>query len=267
MSEADFEALHNQSRTAWDTNAAFWDQRMGEGNEFHKTLVEPATLALLELEIGQHVLDAACGNGQLARRMAEMGARVTAFDFSAPMIDIAKARTGADLSVDYRVIDAADSESLLGLGEGRFDAAVCSMAFMDMSDIAPLVGALPALLKPGGRLVFSVMHPCFNSPEIMMVMERHERDGNTLIERSIKVARYSQPYAAKGIAMLGQPEPHWYFHRPLSVLLNACFRVGFVMDGILEPIFDKIDEDYKTLSWSHLPDIPPLLVARMRLPA
>ena len=95
MSEADFEALHNQSRTAWDTNAAFWDQRMGEGNEFHKTLVEPATLALLELEIGQHVLDAACGNGQFARRMAEMGARVTAFDFSAPMIDIAKARTGA----------------------------------------------------------------------------------------------------------------------------------------------------------------------------
>ena len=266
MSDADFEALHNQSRTAWDTNAAFWDQRMGEGNEFHKMLVEPAMLALLELEKGHHVLDAACGNGQFARRMAELGATVTAFDFSAPMIDIARSRTGAAHSVDYRVIDAVDSKTLLGLKEGRFDAAVCSMAFMDMSDTAPLVTALPELLKPGGSFVFSVMHPCFNSPEIMMVMERHERDGNAMIERAIKVARYSQPYAAKGIAMLGQPEPHWYFHRPLNALLNACFRAGFVMDGILEPTFGKIDEDYKTLSWSQLPDIPPLLVARMRLP-
>ena len=153
MSEADFIGLHDQSKAAWDTNAAFWDQRMGEGNEFHRKLVEPATLALLELEPGQRVLEAACGNGQFARRIAGMGAAVTAFDFSAPMIDIAKARTGAVLSIDYRVIDAVDSGALLGLGEKRFDAAVCSMALMDMSDIAPLLGALPVLLKPSGRFV------------------------------------------------------------------------------------------------------------------
>ena len=267
MSEADFKSLHSQSRTAWDANAAFWDQRMGEGNDFHRKLVEPATLALLDLEPGQHVLEAACGNGQFARRMAEMGAAVTAFDFSAPMIEIAKARTEADLSIDYRVLDAVDPEALLGLVERHFDAAVCSMALMDMSDIATLIGALPALLKPGGRFLFSVMHPCFNSPDMMMVMDRHERGGNATVERSVKVSRYSQPYAAMGVAMFGQPEPHWYFHRPLSALFNACFHVGFVMDGILEPTFDGIDEDYKTLSWSHLPEIPPVLVARMRLPA
>ena len=267
MTDADFAGLHGQSRTAWDTNAAFWNQRMGEGNEFHRKLVEPATLALLELESGQRILDAACGNGQFARRMAELGATVTAFDFSAPMIDIAKARTSAALPVDYRVIDAVDNEALLGLGETRFDAAVCSMALMDMSDIAPLIGALPVLLKPGGRFVFTVMHPCFNSPEMTMVMERHERGGDATVERSVKVSRYAQPYAAKGIAMLGQPEPHWYFHRPLSALLDACFHAGFVMDGILEPTLDTIEEDYKTLSWSHIPDIPPVLAARMRLPS
>ena len=267
MSEADFNDLHVQSRAAWDANAAFWDQRMGEGNEFHRKLVEPSMLALLEIESGHRVLEAACGNGQLARRMAELGAMVTAFDFSAPMIDIAKQRTRAEISVDYRVIDAIDTDALLGIGEERFDAAVCSMAFMDMSDIAPLVGALPLLLKPDGRFVFSVMHPCFNSPEITMVMERNERDGIPSVERSIKVSRYSEPYAAKGVAMLGQPEPHWYFHRPLSALLNACFHVGFVMDGILEPTLDEIDEDYKTLSWSRLPQIPPVLTVRMRLPA
>ena len=99
----------------------------------------------------------------------------------------------------------------------------------------------------------------------MLVIERHERGGNATIERSVKVSKYSRPYAAKGIAILGQLEPHWYFHRPLGVLLGACFDVGFTMDGIVEPTFDEIEEDHRTLSWSRLPEIPPVLAVRMRL--
>ena len=159
MSEKDFNNLHEDSRAAWDTNASFWDERMGEGNEFQRKLIGPAQEELLELDKGQLVLEAACGNGQFARRMAELGADVVAFDFSAPMIEVAKARTRDDLTVDYHVIDAVDSDALRGFGDKAFDAAVCTMAFMDMSDIAPFISALPALLKSGGRFVFSVMHP------------------------------------------------------------------------------------------------------------
>ncbi len=37
------------------------------------------------------------------------------------------------------------------------------MALMDMADIEPLFSALRELLKPGGRFVFTVCHPAFNS--------------------------------------------------------------------------------------------------------
>ena len=44
-------------------------------------------------------------------------------------------------------MDATDAAQLLALGAGRFDAAVCNMALMDMTTIDPLLRALPRLLK------------------------------------------------------------------------------------------------------------------------
>ena len=70
--------LQQQVTSAWDRNAAFWDARMGEGNDFVRTLLAPATDRLLELRPGERVLDAACGNGLYARRLAAAGAEVTA---------------------------------------------------------------------------------------------------------------------------------------------------------------------------------------------
>ena len=53
----------NQAREIWDTNASFWDDYMGEGNDFQRLLIGPTTERLLELRGGETVLDIACGNG------------------------------------------------------------------------------------------------------------------------------------------------------------------------------------------------------------
>ena len=74
--------LNRETQQIWDANARFWDARFGEGNDFQRTLIGPATERLLALQPGELVLDAACGNGAFSRRMAELGARVVAFDFS-----------------------------------------------------------------------------------------------------------------------------------------------------------------------------------------
>lgn len=53
--------------------------------------------------------------------MAALGANVTAFDFSANMIEKAKARENLASLIDYRVVDATDEQQLLSLGwEGKF---------------------------------------------------------------------------------------------------------------------------------------------------
>jgi 2-polyprenyl-3-methyl-5-hydroxy-6-metoxy-1,4-benzoquinol methylase len=175
--------MNREVAKIWDQNAAFWDERMGEGNEFHKSLIEPAQLRLLELRGGETVLDVACGNGQFARKMADCGAKVIATDVSAKMIDKAKARSAAyQAQIDFRVLDCTDSDRLMSLGERQFDRIVCTMALMDISDIRPLASAARKLLRFGGRFVFSICHPCFNSGLTKQGMERHDIGGELVEE-------------------------------------------------------------------------------------
>ena len=77
--------------SAWEANAAFWDDYMGdESNYFHRDLVRPSVEKLLDVQEGDVVLDIACGNGNFSKRLAENGARVVAFDYSPKMIELAK---------------------------------------------------------------------------------------------------------------------------------------------------------------------------------
>ena len=197
---AEFQELNQQVKDIWHTNADFWNERMGEGNDFHKELIEPSQLRLLDLKQGERVLDVACGNGQFARKMAGLGARVVAIDIAEGMIENARARTteNAD-NITYGVMDATDAAELSSLGERRFDAAVCTMAIMDMASVGPLVSALGRLLKAGGRFVFSVQHPCFNSPDMKMVGEVEDRDGEVVTEYSVKVAKYGKSYTRQRV--------------------------------------------------------------------
>src|SRR5215470_12051115 len=76
----EFPELNEAVREIWDRNADFWNERMGDGNEFHRVLIGPAQERLLDLRPGESVLDIGCGNGQFTRRLAQLGARVLAFD-------------------------------------------------------------------------------------------------------------------------------------------------------------------------------------------
>ena len=257
-----------ETRAAWNHNAAFWDERMGEGNDFVEVLIWPATERLLELQPGEQVLDIACGNGLYARRVAAMGADVVAFDFAADMVDHARKRTTEHSgNVDYQVLDATDETALLALGEGQFDAAMANMALFDMAEIEPLMRALTRLLRPGGRFIFSLMHPCFNNPQTTQVGEREDRDGKIVTVYSVKVWGYLTSTVARGAAIPGQPEPHLYFHRSVQTVLGTCFAQGFVLDALEEQAFPHGHPPGKNpLSWGpNFSEIPPVLIARMWL--
>jgi SAM-dependent methyltransferase len=272
MADADRTWANEETRAAWDANADFWDARMGEGNDFVEVLSWPATGRLLGVMPGERVLDIACGNGLTSRRLALLGAEVVAFDFSAELIAHARRRTvGTEYGerISYHILDATDEKALLSLGAGSFDAAMCHMALFDMAEIGPLMRMLALLLRPGSRFVFSVIHPCFNNPHSSHVAEMVDREGDVVTVYSVKVWGYMTPSVARGAAIGGQPKPQLYFHRPLEVLLGAAFDAGFYLDGLEERAFPP---DHVTgrlpLSWNgDYAEIPPVLVARVRLPA
>jgi ubiquinone/menaquinone biosynthesis C-methylase UbiE len=259
---------NEETRRAWEENASFWDDRMGEGNDFVELLIWPSTERLLNLQAGECVLDIACGNGLYARRMAALGAEVVAFDFSSNMIKQAIQRSGDQRqNIQFLVIDATDEAALLSLGEERFDAAVCSMALFDMAEIQPLFSALRSLLKANGRFVFSIMHPCFNNPHTTLMAEQDDIEGEVVTRYSVKIHSYITPTIRHGVAIRDQPTPQLYFHRPLHEILTPGFESGFVLDALEERAFPKDHPSGRDpLSWGgRFHEIPPVLVVRMIL--
>jgi 2-polyprenyl-3-methyl-5-hydroxy-6-metoxy-1,4-benzoquinol methylase len=260
---------NRESRNAWETNAEYWDGRMGdEGNDFFRILQWPVIASFLDPQPADKILDAACGNGLTSRKLAEFGAVVTAFDFSVEMIDLAKKRPNPEGRITYQVLDATDENALVeALSPGApFDSALCNMALFDMAEIEPLFRALQKLLKPGGVFVFSLTHPAFNNSSSVHVVEEVDYEGEIKTVYSVKTSRYMTAYKARGLAMRKQPAPQPYFERPLQYYLNTGFENGFVLDAFEERAFPPEHPTKHPLSWGgRFSEIPPVLVARMRL--
>ncbi|MFX0200858.1 MAG: class I SAM-dependent DNA methyltransferase [Candidatus Hodarchaeota archaeon] len=256
--------MNEEVRDIWNANAEFWDSKMGEGNDFHKMLIEPIQLKLLNIKAGDKILDIACGNGQFARKMAELGANVTAIDFSDKFIAIAKSKGKYDIK--YQVIDVTCKTDLKKLAVNNFDSIVCTMALMDMENIKILINHLPKMLKRDGIFVFSILHPCFNSGENILVHERDELGGEVKSRYSVKIRDYLIEKSSLGIGMIGQPRPQYYFHRPVSTILKYFFKNGFVLDAYEEPSFANI-ENPTSIYGNVYKHIPPALICRLRIPS
>lgn len=255
------------AKDAWEANAEVWDSRMGDqGNDFFNVLCWPVLASFLDVQPDSAILDIACGNGLTSRRLAALGARVTAFDFSTNLIEKAKIRsTEYATQISYHVIDATDKSQLLSLGEGKFDSALSNMALFDMENIETLFQTLPRLLMPKGTFVFSITHPCFNNSSANHIIEEWD-DGTIQTRYAIKISRYMTSYLSEGLALRGQPKPQLYFNRPLQYYMNIGFQNGFVVDGFVERAFPPEHPQTSPLGWGgKFSEIPPVLVMRMRL--
>jgi len=263
--KSEFPELADENLAIWNANATWWDDRIGDGNDFQRHLIEPSSERLLAISPGDQILDIACGAGRFARRMATLGGRVTAIDRSAVFIERARTRTPAESCIEYHVADAANAVAMLSFGIGRYDKAVCTMALMDMPQIQPLFQALKQMLKPAGAFVFSVTHPCFHTPAIQRFTEMYEEEtGRHTVRAGVKISSYLTPFAKKTEGIVGQPKPQLYFHRPLHVLLQSCFDAGFVVDRLEEPALPQPEERQPGVRWSDMTEIPPILVVRAR---
>ena len=89
-----------------------------------------------------------------------------------------------------------------------------------------MIAACAKLLRRDGRFVFSTVHPAFNG-EATRVVEQSEDERGVVRTYSVKVSRYIRPSTQLGVALEGQPVVQWYFHCPLSELLQSWFRARF----------------------------------------
>ena len=123
---------------------------------FVPAIATPVSVGLLEtarLQPGERVLDVACGTGVITRLAAEAvgpTGSVTGIDLAPDMIHVSRATPApAEPPIDWYIGDAAALPS----PDDTYDAVLCQMGLMFISDRAAALAEMRRTLVPGGRVV------------------------------------------------------------------------------------------------------------------
>jgi SAM-dependent methyltransferase len=128
------------------------------------------------------------------------------------MVELARERLGED--ADVRV---ADLGAPLPYPDDTFDLVVASLALHYVEDWASALAELRRVLKPGGRLTVSIIHP------MVYAIVYPEADYFALTQYS-----EDYDYGDQTIWMT-------YWHRPLQDVINTFIDAGFRIKTVTEP--------------------------------
>jgi len=232
---------HRQAGRYWDGNAVAWTRLSRQGWDVYRDAVNtPAFLDLLPDVTLKKGLDIGCGEGHNTRLFAERGAQMFAIDVSPTFVRFAaemeRSKGGA---IRYAVASAQE----LPFASGQFDFATAVMSLMDLPDQALAFREIHRVLRGGGFLQFSILHPCFFPPHRRLVGAQGEA-------YAVEVGRYFERIdgkidrwlfaAAPDEAKAGlEPFAVPIFHRTLAEWLNHVVRAGFALEQISEPMADE----------------------------
>ena len=222
----------------WEGNAAAWTALARQGYDVCRDwLNTPAFLGMLPPVEGWRGLDVGCGEGNNTRLVARRGARLYGVDVFPTFIRAAReAEQEAPLGITYLVGSALE----LPWGEGAFDFVMATMSLMDVCDTERALAEVARVLRPGGFLQFSIIHPCFGTPRWQWVYEGGRRVGLVCGDYFREadgemVAEWSFGSAPREVREAYPPFRTPLYYRTLSRWLNALVAVGLTVEQCAEP--------------------------------
>lgn len=208
---------------AWDAVASTYAETV-TGSDSISARFGPFLSEELGTLSGQRILDLGCGHGWLAARLVGEGAEVVGLDGSAELLSIGRAQHPG---LDLRRVDLST-----GLGETRsesFDRIVALMVFMDVVNLDPLLRDISTCPSPGGRLIFTMPHPCFWAQSPIEDAETGER------YRKVK------GYLGLEERWVTSFGGHRHYHRPLSWYFDRLAEAGLAVTRLVEPATPPAD--------------------------
>lgn len=151
--QRDSEQFATQVRGMFDRIAGVYDvmnsaMTAGLHHQWRERAVDRA-----EVGPGSDALDVCCGTGDLAlalRRRIGPDGRVVGCDFSEPMLELARRKSGEEkLPVEFGWADALE----LPYGDRSFDAVTIGFGARNLADLERGISETARVLRPGGRLV------------------------------------------------------------------------------------------------------------------
>jgi ubiquinone/menaquinone biosynthesis C-methylase UbiE len=226
----------------WNANAEAWTKLARAGHDvLRDRLNTPAFLASLPPVAGLRGLDLGCGEGHNTRQVARLGASMTAIDIAAIFIRHAQTEeTRAPLGITYRTASAVE----LPFADAAFDFATAFMSLMDIPELERVMAEAFRVLRPGGFLQFSILHPCFNPPHRRVCRDEERRAyalelGDYFLDTKGRVHEWFFGDAAQAARERLPTFRIPRFHRPLSEWLNLLVAAGFRLERFDEPQPDE----------------------------
>jgi ubiquinone/menaquinone biosynthesis C-methylase UbiE len=222
----------------WEANAETWTRHARAGYDIYRDrLNTPAFLNMLPPVDGLSGLDIGCGEGANTRELARLGAKMHAIDVAPTFIRYAcDTERAKPLGIAYILADGTD----LPFSSSSFDFATAFMSMMDMANHGAALCEAARVLRPGGFLQFSILHPCFVPPYRRVL---RKPNGTT---RAIEIGGYFD-------AIDGRIDTFWMtntpleerertepfcvprFHRTLSEWVNLIVAAGLMIERFDEP--------------------------------
>jgi SAM-dependent methyltransferase len=227
------------TRAIWDANAPAWIALSRAGFDVYRDLVNtPAFLGMLPSVVGLRALDLGCGEGHNTRLLAGRGAEVVALDISEQFVRAAS--EFATAGIHHVVGDGA----VLPFGSSSFDAVTAFMSLMDVTDPERTLQEVARVLRPGGLLQFSVVHPLSSTPVRHWVQnevgQRHALAiGGYFYEGPIRET-WTFGAAPPEIRDSVRPCEVTYARRTVAGWLNAVLGAGLALTAIGEPHADEV---------------------------
>jgi SAM-dependent methyltransferase len=203
----------------WEQHAGWWQEKFTAGADPE---YEEQILPLVDEQLAgrRRVLDVGCGEGQLARRLAALGATVVGLDPTASQVDEAACRGGGPAY-------ARAGADRLPCRDAAFDAAVMCLVIEHIEPIEPAIAEIARVLEPNGVFLLLLNHPLLQTPESGWV------DDHILGEQYWRVGPYLPDDARMEEVAPGVELP--FMHRPLYRYIRAMGQVGLLTEDMEEP--------------------------------
>lgn len=228
------------TRAMWEANAPAWIELSRAGFDVCRDLVNtPTFLSLLPPTAGLRCLDLGCGEGHNTRQVADGGGDVVALDISEVFIRAAAAADDGH-GIRYLLGDGA----VLPFRGASFDVVTAFMSLMDVADPERSLHEIARVLRPGGTLQFSVLHPVSSSPIRRWVTDAAGRRealaiGGYFDDEAPVEETWTFGAAPPEVREQHRPFTIAYAHLTVAGWFNAVLGVGLVLDAVAEPHADQ----------------------------